>query len=85
MGKYRADGQGESEDPWDSVQHTQTGSGKSTDGMRGDFLGVLGSLSRCSSAFFVHVWPIVNVEVKLIQINLNLGGLLLIVIDLAAV
>ena len=40
VGEYRADGQGESEDPRDSVQHTQTSSGKSANDVRGDFLDI---------------------------------------------
>lgn len=36
VGKYRPDGQGESEDPWDPVQHTQTSSGESTNDIKGD-------------------------------------------------
>lgn len=40
VGKYRPDGQGQSEDPRHSVQHTQTSCGKSTHIMRGDLLDV---------------------------------------------
>lgn len=38
VGKYREDGEGQSEDPWDSVQHTPTGSGKSNDTTEGDLV-----------------------------------------------
>lgn len=46
VGKYRPDGEGQSEDPRDSVQHAQAGCGKSGDSTENEILKLY-ILSKC--------------------------------------